>query len=142
MFEYHGWITLRTDVMDDFGDEDEKALEKFIKKLNRYTATLSIKENIDVRQSNGLHALIIFGHSNHRRQSVIDLFQWIAENARCSYGLLYIHDDEDHRGVDYSNHFRVWKLVLGQLEELDDPFLSPYIPTVEFPYVSSDKLVE
>ena len=79
--------------------------------------------------------LSIFGHNNHRNEPVVDLFRWLAENARGSYGLLYIHDDEDFkRGSDYTNRFRVWKLTLGQLEELDDPFLSPYMPTVELPF--------
>lgn len=51
-----------------------------------------------------------------------------------SYGLLYVHDDEDNkRGSDYSNEFRVWRLARGACEETTDPFLSPYFPTVEVP---------
>ena len=53
---------------------------------------------------------------------------------RDSYGLLYVHDDEDGaHGLDHSNEFRVWRLAGGRLEEVADPFLSPYLPTVELP---------
>ena len=51
-----------------------------------------------------------------------------------SYGLLYVLDDEDYQDGDYQNEFRVWRLVRGALEERSDPFLSPFIPTVEDPY--------
>ena len=44
-------------------------------------------------------------------------------------------DAEDHRrGRNFENEFRVWKLAKGNLEECDDPFLSPRIPTIEEPY--------
>jgi hypothetical protein len=134
MFEYHGWATLRTDILDEYGDEDEDALQCLLGELRQYITTLSINGAIHIEQRNMLYALSIFGLNNHRQQPVIDLFGWLAQNARGSYGLLYIQDNEDfNRGSDYTNQFRVWRLALGQLEELDDQFLSPYIPTVELP---------
>jgi hypothetical protein len=134
MFEFHGWATLRVDSVDEYGDEDEKALQAFLSELHQRIETMLIDGAIHVEIRNGLHTLTIFGHNNHRQESVIDLFRWVAMNSRGSYGLLFIHDDEDYkRGGDYTNQFRVWKLALGELEELDDPFLSPYIPTVELP---------
>jgi hypothetical protein len=42
-----------------------------------------------------------------------------------------VHDDE---ATGHDNEFRVWRLARGCLEELPDPFLSPYIPTVEPPW--------
>lgn len=134
MFEFHGWATLRVDPVDKYGDEDEKALQDFLSELHHYIETRLIDGAIHIEIRNGLHGLSIFGHNNHRQESVINLFKWVAANSRSSYGLLFIHDDEDYRrGSDYTNQFRVWKLALGELEELDDPFLSPYIPTVELP---------
>jgi Immunity protein 7 len=134
MFEYHGWATLRTDILDEYGEESEKAQQEFVEVLRHHITTWAINGAIHIEQRNGLDVLNIFGHNNHRQQPVIDLFKWVSENARGSYGLLYIHDDEDFkRGNDYTNHFRVWKMALGQLQELDDPFLSPYMPTVELP---------
>ncbi len=80
----------------------------------------------------------VAGQHNHRSEYIIELFQWVAENAPGSYGILYIRDDEDQsRDNDYSNCFRVWRLCRGQLTERDDPFLSPAIPTVEDPYDES-----
>lgn len=40
-----------------------------------------------------------------------------------SYGLLYIHDDEDDKDeIDHSNEFVVWKLARGHLNQEKDPF--------------------
>lgn len=76
--------------------------------------------------------LLAHGLRNHRYEPVIDLFRWVAVELPFSYGLLYVHDDEDtHRGADHVNEFQVWRLARGEFEELADPFLSPYIPTVE-----------
>ncbi len=134
MYEYHGWVTLRTHILDEYGEESEEAQEKFLQELHQHITILPLNADIRVERRNGLDTLNITGHNNHRQQAVIDLFKWASENARGSYGLLYIHDDEDFkRGNDYTNHFRVWKMALGQIQELDDPFLSPYMPTVEVP---------
>ncbi|WP_255297566.1 Imm7 family immunity protein [Leptospira kirschneri] len=44
-----------------------------------------------------------------------------------SYGLLYIHDEEDDKNeIDHSNEFVVWKLARGHLNQEKDPFLSPF----------------
>lgn len=90
----------------------------------------------DVRQTgNGQTVLFAHGLRNHRFEAAISLFQWVAAELPDSYGLLYVHDDEDHdRGADHENEFRVWRMARGRLEELADPFLSPYIPTVELPW--------
>lgn len=135
MFEYHGWATLRTDVIDEYGIEDEKSLQEFLSQLRQYTKIAPISGLVHVEVQNGHHALSVFGSSNHRQEGVTDLFKWLAENGRASYGLLYIRDDEDsERGDNYTNQFRVWRLALGKLEELDDLFLSPCIPMVELPF--------
>ena len=46
-----------------------------------------------------------------------------------SYGLLYLHDDEDTNG--FHNAFQVFVLSKGNFILCKDPFLSPYIPRVE-----------
>ncbi|XGV95347.1 MAG: Imm7 family immunity protein [Leptolyngbya sp. BL-A-14] len=134
MFEYHGWATLHTDIVDEYGDEDQEERRRLVSDLRAYIEPLLAHGSMHIEVCNGLYALNMFGHNNHRNESVVDVFKWLSEKTRGSYGLLYIHDDEDFkRGNDYTNHFRVWKLALGQLTELDDPFLSPRIPTVELP---------
>jgi hypothetical protein len=76
---------------------------------------------------------VLYAHGlrNHWYSPVIDLFQWVATELPDSYGLLYVHNDE---ATGQENEFRVWRLARGKLEERPDPFLSPYIPTVELPW--------
>src|SRR5690349_12209888 len=38
---------------------------------------------------------------NHRGSAVWDMLQWIAENGPGSYGLFYVHDDEDQNGFTH-----------------------------------------
>jgi hypothetical protein len=68
---------------------------------------------------------------------VLKVFAWLARNALGSYGLVHLHDDEDEGesaracgrdGTDYTNAFRVWRLLERNVEEFDDPFLSPIVP--------------
>ena len=127
MFEFHGWASIHYHAHDiDFPKQDEcwESLIAYVEEMPN--------DFVRMRRYNGCDSLTISGQHNHRRQYVIDLFQWIADNAPGSYGLLYVRDDEDHRcGVDNENGFRVWRLCRGTLIEMDDPFLSPAIPTVE-----------
>ncbi|KRF32213.1 hypothetical protein ASG93_04815 [Paenibacillus sp. Soil787] len=59
----------------------------------------------------------------------------MSENLPGSYGLLYVHNDEDFKGEDdNSNNFIVWKLARGKLTQEKDNYLSPYIPVVEDEY--------
>ena len=80
--------------------------------------------------------------SNHRGQTplAVDMLHWLAENGPDSYGLVYVQDEEDvgnagqargRDGSDRSNEFRVWRLLRGKVEELDDPFLSPIVPRID-----------
>ncbi len=135
MFEYHGWATICTDQVDQFGDTDEEIQSQLIRNLQELLENTALHARLHFR--NVIWTLELSGCNNHRNEWIIDIFRWLANNARHSYGLLYIRDDEDiKRGHDYTNVFRVWRLALGKLEEVDDPFLSPCIPTVEPPYES------
>jgi Immunity protein 7 len=89
-----------------------------------------------VRQT-GNELIVLYAHGlrNHRYRPVIELFRWVATELPDSYGLLYVHDDEAE-GQD--NEFRVWRLARGMFEEVPDPFLSPYFPTVESPHPLDD----
>ncbi|MGR6542089.1 Imm7 family immunity protein [Paenibacillus tundrae] len=44
-----------------------------------------------------------------------------------SYGMLYVFNDEHPK---HFNEFNVYVLTRGNVEERNDPFLSPLIPTV------------
>ena len=135
MFEFHGWITIRVDDGDDAAlaiirEREQHALAFINDAIRDHGDNFSLFETR--RTSNELIVLLAHGLRNHPHAPVIDLFRVIGERLPDSYGLLYVHDDDSSTN---NNEFRVWRLALGRLEERDDPFLSPYIPTVERPWV-------
>ncbi len=75
---------------------------------------------------------------NHRSSCIWDLINWLASSSSGTYGITYVHDDEDIIGLnqygrgknDYSNEFRVWRVLKGEVMELEDKFLSPIVPTI------------
>lgn len=137
MFEFHGWVVIRVNDDDDadtwiLEERREKAIAQLKQAITQVHDNFSFLEI--TKTGNGQIVLLAHGLRNHRYQPIIELFQWISVHLpEESYGLLYVHDDEDHlRG--FENCFRVWRLALGKLSEEDDPFFSPYIPTVEKPW--------
>jgi len=85
---------------------------------------------MDLRPMNGEHYLHLGGCPNHGGtygQALINLFTEVGRLAPGSYGLLYVHDDEDPVHAD---GFRVFRLVRGEVTEHADHFLSP-VTTLE-----------
>lgn len=84
---------------------------------------------------NGRYYVHLGGCPNRRGThgpALIELFAQVGQLAPGSYGLLYVHDDEDPKhGLD----FRVFRLARGAVTEHADRFLSPVIPTLEDEYV-------
>jgi hypothetical protein len=76
------------------------------------------------------------GNTNHatEHETIVDLFHYIANPAPGAYGLLYTLSDQD---AACPNHFRVWVLARGTLVERGDPFLSPYVLSVDDVLASS-----
>lgn len=100
MVEVHGWITLR---------ETYKLVE----------------------DENGEYFIEFSRYANHRSGDVMDLlslFETVGRIAEGSYGLLYMHDDEDR---EHYNDFVVYRLARGRVTVFQDSFLSPLIPVVE-----------
>jgi hypothetical protein len=85
-------------------------------------------------QLNNDRGVLLFHVSCNHTTQAWNMLTWIAENGRGSYGLFYVHDDEDDGAyrratdVDNSNTFRVYRLIHGELTELDDPFLGEVFP--------------
>jgi hypothetical protein len=138
VFEFHGWATIRVDDRDDpdldvLRRREEEAIGRLRTAVKAADDEFSL---LDLRRTgNGLIVLLAHGLRNHRYGPVVDLFRWVAAELPFSYGLLYVHGDEDMRGgSEPGNAFRVWRLARGRFDELADPFLSPYIPTVEPPW--------
>jgi hypothetical protein len=80
---------------------------------------------------NGHYYIHLGGFPNRRGTwgpAVIDLFAKVGHLAPGSYGLLYVHDDEDS---EHMLNFRIFRLVRGTVTEHADLLLSPVIPTLE-----------
>jgi hypothetical protein len=138
MFEFHGWVVIRAHDRDDpdpdvLLDREEAVVERVRTAIGDVDDKFSL---FDLRRTgNGLIVLFAHGLRNHRFEPVIELFRRITVEVPDAYGVLYVHDDEDPRSSNsFRNEFRVWRMARGTIEERDDPFLSPYIPTVEPPW--------
>ena len=138
MFQFNGWAILRVDDSDD-PDSSELTRREDEAQARHEAAVHSFSDGVSVLEvrtaGNDLRCLITHGLSNHRTSSVLDLYQWVADQFPCAYGLLYVWDDEDDsptRG-DNTNCFRVWKLACGVLTEEADALLSPCMPVIERP---------
>ena len=145
MYQFNGWIVLRYHTYEIDSERQDYGVSKF----KHYIKDIDT-ENVTVFRRNGLDSFMISGMHNHKQDYVVEIFEWVAEHLPGSYGLLYIWDDEDCYGsysryqytdetIDNTNKFLVWKLAKGKLTQVDDPFLSPCIPTIEDEYDSSRK---
>jgi len=72
----------------------------------------------------------VIGGNAHADARVLYLFHDVARLAPGSYGLLYIHDDEDPER-DTTNRWTSHVLARGAVTAVPDPFLSPIIEVVE-----------
>ncbi|WP_207383576.1 Imm7 family immunity protein [Paenibacillus solani] len=64
-------------------------------KFTKYIAEIGNMKLSMLKRYNGQDSFLISGLHNHKSEYVINIFKWIAINLPGSYGLLYIHDDED-----------------------------------------------
>ncbi len=125
MVEIHCWVTIRT----HYSLEDDN-LENTIKLINDKITSFLLNEVV-IKAMNGEYYLEFSMFSNHMAQdakNLLELFYYIGEVAIGSYGLLYLHNDED--AVKH-NSFKVYRLCKGKVIEHDDKLLSPCIPMVE-----------
>jgi hypothetical protein len=128
VYEFHGWVVLRYHSHDSNEKLQNEAFAKFLD----YIEVIDSENTTCVKRRNGIDSFLISGVHNHKVSYVLDIFIWISKHLPGSYGLLYIHDDEDFdREYDNSNKFIVWRLIKGRLLLEEDHYLSPYIPTVE-----------
>ncbi|MBO4165024.1 MULTISPECIES: Imm7 family immunity protein [Micromonospora] len=126
MFEYHGWITLRS-TAEAVDDDPPLRLDEIQDLLDGLTG----HGLVDLRPVNGAYHVHLGGFPNHRGTfgaDILDLFTRIGQLAPGSYGLLYVHDDED---PGHELAFRVFRLARATVTEHADRLLSPVIPTLE-----------
>jgi hypothetical protein len=131
MYEFHGWIVLRYHTHDTNELLQDEACNKFTK----YLEEVDVGNIPSIQRRNGLDTWAISGLHNHFSNYVLEIFRWVAENLPGSYGLLYVHDDEDIQDEeDNSNTIVVWKISRGKLTQEKDNYLSPCIPVIEDEY--------
>jgi hypothetical protein len=132
MYEYHSWAVIRESPTDiDCGK-----LSNILTNIESYIKNLKWESGIiTFHKLNGSVQLLSTGFSNHKTQEVselFELFQYIANIAPGSYGIIYTWDDEDESG--YNNSFRVHVLARGNVSTKEDPYLSPCVPVIEDSY--------
>lgn len=130
MVELHGWALLRENFT---ADNEDTQIEQIVSRIAQDVEDTKIESNLlRIEYSNAEATLTATRFTNHLSDDItriIDLFKRVASIAPGSYGLLYLHNDEDTTGL--SNAFQVYVLSKGTVTLQQDPFLSPFFPTVE-----------
>ena len=128
MVELHGWLTVKSTC----GDEDLLTAEQTDGILRQVQAILTdCGDSIRSEYRNGglfLTALVCAHHRAPDTDAVLNAFRQIAETASGSYGMIFLHDDEDSR---LPNGFQVLVYRRGQCHMRQDTDLSPCIPMLE-----------
>jgi hypothetical protein len=134
VIEWHGWATIRPSATnEDLSDEVIAATIAEVRSLVDSASGIH-NEVVDLRNANGMWHVWLAGCHNHVA-SVTPLFAAIASAALGSYGLLYVHDDENEQAAE---GWEVWVMKRGTVVAAADPFLSPFHPAVEDYFRESD----
>lgn len=126
MVEVHGWITLR----ETYEVTDEENLEMVLRQINDEIEKLKYS-NLQIKRVNGecfIEILLCTNHMSPDVKEVISFYEIVGKVAKGSYGLLYVHNDEDE---DSYNDFMVYRLARGRVEIYRDNLLSPIVPIIE-----------
>ena len=129
MIELHGWVTIRETYKVTFDEEEH--IEIIVQKIQDEIDKLHwFKPTIKVMNGEWFLEFSLFSNrKGSRSREIFELYKKIGEIALGSYGLIYLYDDEDMEGKE--NLFQVFSLARGIVEEREDSFLSPVIPTIE-----------
>ncbi len=126
MVEVHGWITLR----ETYKVVDDDNIDALIKLINDEIEKIEYPQ-IQIKVNNGNYYIEFSVYTNHMSSDIKDLialFETVGKIAEGSYGLLYIHNDEDRNN---HNSFIVYRLARGKVQTLQDAMLSPVVPVLE-----------
>lgn len=126
MVEVHGWITIR----ETYEATDEENFEVILKEINVEIKKLNYC-NPQIKRINGECFIEMLACTNHMSLDIKELlsfFEIVGRVAKGSYGLLYVHNDEDK---DNHNSFIVHRLTRGKVDIYQDVLLSPIVPIIE-----------
>ena len=127
MLEFHAWVTIRETYKaieeDNFG-EIIKIIQKKIEELKWN------KPELKFLNGEGYIEFSVFANRKTGEiDELFDFFNFIAELATGSYGLIYMLDDGNLNGKN--NEFQVFSIFRGALHIEKDNYLSPFVPVVE-----------
>ncbi|PZD93001.1 hypothetical protein DNH61_24745 [Paenibacillus sambharensis] len=128
MYQYHGWAVVIEGTGDEAGNGGKVNIYEKVKKYIE-----DLQPNVDVldmKAINGQYHLWMTGLWNREPSSKFspaEIMNNIGIIAPGSYGMLYVFNNEHPK---HSNEFKVYVLARGNVEEKNDPFLSPLIPVV------------
>lgn len=143
MFNAYGWIIVRSsrekyegissdeiNTLDDETDNQDKIVwDTFEVFLNKFSKDYPLLKTNFTRHFNNVSGhLSILSSRNHSAPELYELIEWIVTNAKGSYGILYLNNDES----DLSNEFRIIRINKSLCTEHSDPFLSPIYPVIEY----------
>lgn len=126
MVEVHGWITIR----ETYEATDEENFDQILRMIDVEIKKLKYC-NPQIVRINGECFFELLACTNHMSLDVkelISFFEIVGKVAKGSYGLLYVHNDEDK---DNYNFFEVHRLARGKVEIYRDTWLSPIVPIIE-----------
>ena len=128
MLELHGWLT----ISETYKDEDKytnETLEDIMRPVNRIIENSGTQ--LTLQYMNGTPFLTTLLYANHRTKetdTIIETYKSIAKTATGSYGIIYLHDDEDTK---HYNEFQLFIFKKGECIYKTDDVFSPCIPTIE-----------
>jgi len=143
-----GWAVIQSSrtVYSSAASEQLDNLDKEVSAADK-VLHIQLRDWLELNGSNWLkwqfseglnnHCGILQFHTsrNHRAASVWSLMEFISEQSLGSYGVVFVHDDEDNgarTSNDFAQSFRVWRILDGQITEHADPLFSPFSSTNAF----------
>lgn len=132
MIQFHGWIVIQETYNDDgYSPELLDSIWKQLQQKVQLLCTEVSDIDIHLNSKNAIYQVSIFSAANHMGytwEQVYSLIEWISKTAVGSYGLIYVHNDED---IENNNRFIIYCLKKGALYKVKDTLLSPLIPEIE-----------
>jgi hypothetical protein len=127
MIEFYGWCA----IAPSCGAGSNRSKDQTIlRRLTPLVDQLNREESVaGLRSLNGQTQLFVMGGDSSKGRLWADIhgmYEWIAENAADSYGMLQLQDDLDPDG--FENAFQTFVLKHGTFERRMDRFLSPRNP--------------
>ena len=117
-------LSIRADEIDDELKIADKALRDELGIWLKSNADIWFEWQFTAEHNNHSGLLQFHTSRNHRGGTTTwPLIEFIANQSKGSYGLVFVHDDEDERA---ELSFKVWRILDGKVTEHDDPFLSPF----------------